>query len=528
MKIDAIGDSITEGYPYSRQNSWVEHIAQVLKFEILNQGICGDLTKGMFKRFQRDVLAFTPTHAIILGGTNDAAAGYLLSSVSANYTAMVVMSCQQGIIPVLGLPIPSLLPEEEKSLIEYRSWLKDYANRENILYIDFYSPFLTAVKAGQAARLFIDEVHPSLEGYKLMGETAVYSLERVNASLDGQSSNCEYRNRGENYLVEQILPNLFRIEIPLPKIPLKTINSYVFKGKERHLIIDTGMNREECFNAMISGLAEIGVDLTMTDFVITHYHVDHAGLIARLVAPGCKVYASEQDRKVIIDASGQSTEKYWKSVQDYGAYHGFSPEQLRTAIESHPGFRFMPERAVEITPLAEGDVLSVGGYNLRCIATPGHTVGHISLYEPDWKFFISGDHILGKVTPNISQASDDEDALAVYFSSLDKVYHLEIHQVLPAHKTVLNDCRGRINQLKEHHFSRLEEIWQILKNKSPLNAYEVAARMTWEIKREWDEFPVQQKWFAHGEAIAHIKYLEREGRIVSCGEEENSIRWAVN
>ncbi len=107
-------------------------------------------------------------------------------------------------------------------------------------------------------------------------------------------------------------------------------------------------------------------------------------------------------------------------------------------------------------------------------------------------------------------------------------FPMKIHQVLPSHKTMLTDCRGRINQLKEHHFSRLEEIWQILKNKSPLNAYEVAARMTWDMKGKWIDFPVQQKWFAHGEAIAHIKYLEREGRIVPCGEEENSIRWAVN
>ncbi len=55
MKIVAIGNSITERYPFSNQESWVEHLAQGLKCHVLNQGICGDFTSGMCKRFQRDV-----------------------------------------------------------------------------------------------------------------------------------------------------------------------------------------------------------------------------------------------------------------------------------------------------------------------------------------------------------------------------------------------------------------------------------------------------------------------------------------
>jgi len=176
MKIVAIGDSITEGFPYSPQESWVEHVARELNVEILNQGICGELTRDMRARFRRDVLAFAPSHVIILGGANDAAARYPLASINANFIAMVEMSRQHGIISILGLPIPSLLPEDEKFLMEYRNWLKDYAGREGFPYIDFYSSFLNAMQLGQAGKVYVDEVHPSREGYKLMGETAVQSL----------------------------------------------------------------------------------------------------------------------------------------------------------------------------------------------------------------------------------------------------------------------------------------------------------------------------------------------------------------
>ncbi|NIN33890.1 MAG: MBL fold metallo-hydrolase, partial [Gammaproteobacteria bacterium] len=68
-------------------------------------------------------------------------------------------------------------------------------------------------------------------------------------------------------MVEEISANLFRVEIPLPGNPLKSLNSYVIRASERNLIIDTGLNREECKAAMHAGLTEIGVDLKKTDFL---------------------------------------------------------------------------------------------------------------------------------------------------------------------------------------------------------------------------------------------------------------------
>ena len=72
-------------------------------------------------------------------------------------------------------------------------------------------------------------------------------------------------------MIEQMLPNLYRIEIPLPKNPLKALNSYLIKGDGRFLIIDTGMNREECRNAMFTALAELKVDLKPDRFFYYSY-----------------------------------------------------------------------------------------------------------------------------------------------------------------------------------------------------------------------------------------------------------------
>ncbi|MDQ7094853.1 GDSL-type esterase/lipase family protein [Desulfosporosinus sp. PR] len=175
MKLVAIGDSITEGYPFSPLQSWVEHLAKALKCEILNQGINGDFTRGMFKRFERDVLSCAPTHIMILGGANDAYEQIPLEQVSSNFREMVSLCTQQGVSPILGLPTPSLLAAEESVLIEYRNWLREYAAQNCLTVIDFYSPFRLRIRAGQAAALYVDEVHPSLQGYALMGEIAAQS-----------------------------------------------------------------------------------------------------------------------------------------------------------------------------------------------------------------------------------------------------------------------------------------------------------------------------------------------------------------
>jgi len=76
----------------------------------------------------------------------------------------------------------------------------------------------------------------------------------------------------------------------------------------------------------------------------------------------------------------------------------------------------------------------------------------------------------------------------------------------------------RIDELKKHHYKRIEEVLTILNSESK-SAFQVASEMTWDIACDsWDQFPLAQKWFATGEAIAHLRYLEEEGSISTIEE----------
>lgn len=308
-------------------------------------------------------------------------------------------------------------------------------------------------------------------------------------------------------MVEQLLPNLYLIRIPLPGSPLGWVNSYVIKGLDRNLIIDTGLNRRECLEAMQAGLGEIEVDLKRTDFYITHMHTDHIALAPKLVQDSSTIYINRPDKEYIENWPG------WEAISGSAGLNGFPANELQAAVSNHPGYKYAADVIPEASAVDEGDTFRYGGYCFRALATPGHSRGHTCLYEPAKKVLVSGDHILFDITPNITCWTQEENPLKSYIASLDRIYGLQVDLVLPGHRGLSGDCRKRITELKGHHQSRLEEVLSILKQ-GPKTAYEVASMMTWDIDCDsWEAFPASQKWFATGEAIAHLRYLEDSGQV---------------
>ena len=308
-------------------------------------------------------------------------------------------------------------------------------------------------------------------------------------------------------MIEEILANLYKIEIPLPGSPLKALNSYVLKNTERNLIIDTGWSQEECMSSMRTGLRELGIDIKKTDFFITHLHADHFGLVSNLITDTSTIYFNRPDADRF--RSGFRLDDF----VNFARLNGYPENELQTTLRNHPGLKFRPTEGLTFHLLKEGDTISIGDYVFKCVETPGHTLGHMCLYEPSKKIFVAGDHILKEITPNIQLWSDEWNPLKEYLASLDKVYELDIELVLPGHRAIFENCKERILELKNHHQKRLDEIISILK-KGNKSAFEVASEMSWDIIFDsWDLFPVSQKWFAIGEAIAHLKYLKEKGII---------------
>ena len=323
-------------------------------------------------------------------------------------------------------------------------------------------------------------------------------------------------------MIEEIQNNLYRLEVPLPNNPLKATNSYIFVSDDRNLIIDSGFNRQECLDAMQAGLAEINLDLSRTDFLSTHLHADHQGLFGELGQDGAKMYMGHEDAKRMEATTG------WEEMMKYGALNGFPGAELRSAVFNHPGRKHSPDQAIDWIHLKEGDVISVGQFSLECVETPGHTWGHICLYDSDKKLLFAGDHILGDITPNIQVWAEDDDPLKSYMESLTKVGKLDIDLTLPGHRSFINDTPARIEALKVHHLKRCNEVLDILR-KGEKHGYQTASEMSWDIRaKSWEDFPLMQKWFATGEAMAHLRFLDKKGLINARPKEDKTIMFSVS
>lgn len=311
-------------------------------------------------------------------------------------------------------------------------------------------------------------------------------------------------------MIEEIFPDLYRIEIPLPRNPLRTLNSYLVKGKGRFLIIDTGMNLKECVDEMSSCLGRLSVDLNKTDIFVTHLHSDHLGLAAKLASENSKVYFNELEASIVRP---EALVKHWQNFDAIYKAHGFPEDELKKAMERHPGYLYGPKRPIDFVMVREDSIIDAGDYSFRCIQTPGHSPCHVCLYEPAKKILISGDHILFDITPNIASWPEMDDPLGSYLASLEKVYSLDVDLVLPGHRSNWHNHRSRIEELQAHHQARLNEVLFALEE-GEKTAFEIAPCISWDINfSSWELFPPPQKWFAVGETIAHVRYLEKNRMI---------------
>lgn len=309
-------------------------------------------------------------------------------------------------------------------------------------------------------------------------------------------------------------PEIYRMLIPLPENPLKTLNSYLIKLENRNLLIDTGFNRPECHEALIENLKELNVDMEKTDIFLTHLHSDHTGLINKIAHKNSKAYIGKIDYEYMFE----NLEGFnWEESEKRFASEGFPYEIIERLRDTNQAKIFAPDGMFESILVEDGYKFNVDKLEFTVILTSGHTPGHTCLYLEKEKLLFSGDHILFDITPNITSWLRVKDSLRNYIESLEKIKKLEITKTFPGHRATSDNVYSRIDEIIEHHKSRLTDTLEVIKEKSAkegLTAYEIASFMKWNMRgKSWTEFPDNQKWFAVGETLSHLDYLFNENKI---------------
>lgn len=311
-------------------------------------------------------------------------------------------------------------------------------------------------------------------------------------------------------MIEEIGEDLYRIEMPLPEVYPKSVNAYVIRDGERNLIIDAGLQDDKCMHAMQAGIKNLDIDLKKTDFFISHGHSDHIGLLPKLIHAGSVVYPNRLEADFMQRTeSGVLLLEFRELCQMSGFPEGdfekIVPLLVRHDFTSRdiPRFQF----------LEDGETMARGKYQFTRVEAPGHNKGHMCLYEPDRKIFISGDHLLKDFSPIIPGRINNDNPLKEYLFSLDKVYALDIEIVLPGHGRPFRNSRQRIEEMKGQHHQQNRKILSILREGGK-NTYETSLRMTRKRNSDLTTFSsILESFFFSQDTSTHLRYLEEKGKI---------------
>jgi glyoxylase-like metal-dependent hydrolase (beta-lactamase superfamily II) len=318
--------------------------------------------------------------------------------------------------------------------------------------------------------------------------------------------------------VEQLADSLWSIPVPIPNNPLRYVSSYAFGSDGGLVLLDTGWNAEESWQTLVAGLESIGASpRDVRGVLVSHMHFDHFGLAGRVKeASGAWIAMHPADQAVIADIRARDPQTWVDSEAAFLCTLGASPEEATAAVGSAAGFAALLSSGLPDRELSDGDLADVPGWRLRALHTPGHTPGHLCFVDEETRRFFSGDHILPRITPNISlQAADNPEPLADYLASLAAVRDLEVSEIMPAHEWRFRGLAERADAIATHHERRLEELLAAIAANPGATSWFLASQLTW--SRSWDQYNGFLRISAVTETAAHVVELVERGLVTSSG-----------
>ncbi|MFC2000205.1 MBL fold metallo-hydrolase [Chloroflexota bacterium] len=315
----------------------------------------------------------------------------------------------------------------------------------------------------------------------------------------------------------EIVPGIHQLKLSAPIVNEQLdVNAYLIEGDNDWLLVDTGWNTGHTFTTLERQLNEIGVGFDdISRIIITHFHPDHYGLAGRvkeLAGADVCLHRMEQD---FIDSRYINIDELLAQIASLLSVHGVPEEELpylqRASLEVR---KYVSPSLADIT-LHGGERIHQGSFNFEVVWTPGHSPGHVCLYEPDRKILLSGDHLLPMTFPNVGlHPQSGNDPLGNYLRSLGVIEQLEVDLVLPAHEHVFDNMKQRIHEIRDHQQGRTAAIINVLKE-GTRTAYEVSFGIPWilnGVTMSFEELPALDKRLAVMSALAHLEPLCTEGK----------------
>jgi glyoxylase-like metal-dependent hydrolase (beta-lactamase superfamily II) len=305
-------------------------------------------------------------------------------------------------------------------------------------------------------------------------------------------------------------PGVFRLVLPLPFPGLDRVNAYLLDDPQGSFLVDCGIwdpNADDGgFKELDSAVGGTGRSLEDVKVVIiTHAHIDHIGMAGRLVEEmGCELWMHEAARDQL--EMYRNPDPRADEMRAMLADHGVSDEEIGELTAFEDWRPFVHPLSGANRWLRAGETFNVGSRTWTILHTPGHDPAHICLWTEEERILISGDTLLGSVTPHIDFRRGDENPLGDYLDSLAKIEALEPALVLPGHGRPFEEGAERARVTARHHDRRLGAIVQVVR-REPHTANEITDEIFGDTLLNFE------RRLAFGEALAHLAYLRQNSEV---------------
>jgi len=259
--------------------------------------------------------------------------------------------------------------------------------------------------------------------------------------------------------------------------------------------------------------------------LVTHAHIDHAGLVSRWAAVGARILVGAADVPAV--RAGRASNEAQREPRFAELRRHGCPDDVIARLAALRGTRALrwtpcPREAMD-TVTRERDLPLAGGDTLRVIPAPGHTPGNLVAFVPERGDLYSGDTILPTTIPtpglHFPTAVDAEleggvnvdaprwPSLPPFLRSVAALRALAARRVLPGHGGVVDDAEALFERFAAHHARRARQVRRALAA-GPTTAHAIARGM-------FPRLPAERIGQAMTEVIGHLDVIAEQGAAVA-------------
>jgi glyoxylase-like metal-dependent hydrolase (beta-lactamase superfamily II) len=332
--------------------------------------------------------------------------------------------------------------------------------------------------------------------------------------------------------VTEVADGVFRMALPLGIHGVPTVSAYLLRGDDGDTLVDCGIAAgidggdpgPDGTAAVSAALTAAGSTLDRLErLVVTHAHIDHFGLAGEVVRrSGGELWMHRRTDLDLAkyDDPDEAVDRRTLMLADHGLYG-------TELTESSEGLRdwlpVMPSIGRPSRLLDGGERLTVGGRTWEVVHTPGHSPGHVCLWNAEERLLCSGDHLLQVVSPPVTfERGFEPDPMGSYLESLERVRDLAPDLVLPGHGTPFRDGARRAESIAAAKQRRLTQVRELVERRAR-TVPELTAELFGAVS-----LTGSQRHFVTAEILAYLAYHEARGVLARTRRPDGVFLWSMD